>query len=71
MLRKAWKMDDEYQKKSFYMSISAPVHSSHRMFSHRTTTLFFGFWTYRLYCYGANSQSQNPEQVQRDSPGTN
>jgi len=35
-------MDDEYQQKSFYMSINAPVHSSHRMFSHRITTLFFG-----------------------------
>jgi len=43
MLRKAWKMDEEYQQKYFYMSINAPVHSSHRMFSHRIATLFFGF----------------------------
>jgi len=32
MLRIAWKMDDEYQQKSFYMSINALVHSSHRIF---------------------------------------
>jgi len=36
-------MHDEYQQKSFYMSINAPVHSSHRMFSHRITTFFSGF----------------------------
>jgi len=43
MLRIAWKMDDECQQKSFYMSINAPVYSSHRVFSHRITTFFFGF----------------------------
>jgi len=43
MLRIAWKMDDEYQQKSFYMYINAPVHSSHRMLSHRITTFFLGF----------------------------
>jgi len=36
-------MDDEYQQKSFNMSINAPVHSSHRMFSHRITALFSVF----------------------------
>jgi len=36
-------MDDEYQQKYFYMSIDAPVHSSHRMFSHRITTFFWLF----------------------------
>jgi len=43
MLRIAWKIDDEYQKKYFYMSNNAPVYSSHQMFSHRITT-FFGFF---------------------------
>jgi len=43
MLRIGWKVDDEYHQKSFYMSINAPVHSSYRMFSHRTTTFFLGF----------------------------
>jgi len=34
-------MDHEYQQKPFYMSINAPVYSSHRMFSDRMTTLIF------------------------------
>jgi len=42
MLRKAWKIDDEDQQKSFHMSFNTTVHSSHRMFSHRITTFFFG-----------------------------
>jgi len=29
--------------KNLFMSINAPVHSIHRMFSHRITTFFFGF----------------------------
>jgi len=43
MLRIAWKMDDECQQKSIYMSSNAPVYGSHRIFSHRTTTLCFCF----------------------------
>jgi len=43
MLRIAWKMDDEYQQKSICVYSNARVYSSHRMFSHRITTLFFGF----------------------------
>jgi len=41
MLRIAWKLDDENQQKSIYMSGNAPIFSIHQMFSHRTTTLVF------------------------------
>jgi len=46
MLRIAWKMDDEYQQKSFYVYQRTFPHS-HQMFSHRITTLFIAFWIYR------------------------